>query len=185
MVYPSLGAMGGKIKTLNLRLKRTGIGNEFYRFNVGAGPQQPTAPGRSGREEKNEKPIPEDDHAMSRKAYPNVNAANQYARHVVAGKIPACQYVIDACQRHIDDLSKSQGKKFRYRFDKDLAEERAARFIQLLPHTKVNGHLKGCLLPLNRQLFIICCALDGFIRQQAAPIQRGLYRNPGKNGSQR
>jgi hypothetical protein len=114
---------------------------------------------------------------MSRKAYPNVNAANQYARHVVAGKIPACQYVIDACQRHIDDLSKSQGKKFRYRFDKDLAE-RAARFIQLLPHTKVNGHSNDANHPGTVAIFIICCAFGWVHKGQAAPIQRGLYRNP-------
>ncbi len=41
---------------------------------------------------------------MSRKSYPNVNAANQYARHVVRGTIVACQFVIQACQRHLDDL---------------------------------------------------------------------------------
>lgn len=81
---------------------------------------------------------------MSRKSYPNVNAANQYARDVVRGKIVACQYVIDACQRHIDDIAQEKGRKFRYRFDKDLAEQ-AAKFIQLLPHTKGNGHLSECL----------------------------------------
>ena len=72
---------------------------------------------------------------MSRKSYPNVNAANQYARNVVRGKIPACQFVIQACQRHIDDMAAEKSKKFRYRFDKDMAEK-AAKFIQLLPHTK-------------------------------------------------
>ena len=51
---------------------------------------------------------------MSRKSYPNVNAANQYARNVVRGKIPACQFVIQACQRHIEDMA-----------------EKAAKFIQL------------------------------------------------------
>lgn len=72
---------------------------------------------------------------MSRKSYPNVNAANQYARNVVRGKITACQYVIQACQRHIDDMAAEKSKRFRYRFDKDMAEK-AAKFIQLLPHTK-------------------------------------------------
>ncbi|MDU5267999.1 MAG: terminase large subunit, partial [Escherichia coli] len=58
---------------------------------------------------------------MSRKSYPNVNAANQYARDVVRGKIVACQFVIQACQRHLDDLMAEKSKSFRYRFDKDLA----------------------------------------------------------------
>ncbi|EIU2491592.1 hypothetical protein HEL47_024325, partial [Escherichia coli] len=55
---------------------------------------------------------------MSRKSYPNVNAANQYARDVVRGKIVACQFVIQACQRHLDDLMAEKSKSFRYRFDK-------------------------------------------------------------------
>ncbi len=74
---------------------------------------------------------------MSRKSYPNVNAANQYARDVVRGKIVACQFVIQACQRHLDDLMAEKSKSFRYRFDKDLAE-RAAKFIQLLPLRTAN-----------------------------------------------
>ena len=47
---------------------------------------------------------------MKRKSYPNVNAANQYARDVVRGKIVACQYVISACQRHLDDLAEEKGR---------------------------------------------------------------------------
>ena len=50
---------------------------------------------------------------MSRKFYPNVNAANQYARDVVRGKIVACQFVIQACQRHLDDLMAEKSKSFR------------------------------------------------------------------------
>jgi hypothetical protein len=122
---------------------------------------------------------------MSRKAYPNVNAANQYARHVVAGKIPACQYVIDACQRHIDDLSKSQGKKFRYRFDKDFAE-RAARFIQLLPHTKESGHSNECRSRWNHGNSLLFVAhLGGFIKVPGcADSERSIQKSPGKTGSQ-
>ncbi|QSG19097.1 hypothetical protein IRY59_10520 [Salmonella enterica subsp. enterica serovar Typhimurium] len=82
---------------------------------------------------------------MSRKSYPNVNAANQYARNVVRGKITACQYVIQACQRHIDDMAAEKSKRFRYRFDKDMAEK-AAKFIQLLPHTKGEWAFKRMLI---------------------------------------
>ena len=95
---------------------------------------------------------------MSRKSYPNVNAANQYARDVVRGKIVACQFVIQACQRHLDDLMAEKSKSFRYRFDKDLAE-RAAKFIQLLPHTKGEWAFKRMPITLEPwQLFVICCA---------------------------
>ena len=40
--------------------------------------------------------------------YPNVNAANQYARDIVGGKILACQLTILACQRHLDDLERAK-----------------------------------------------------------------------------
>lgn len=66
-------------------------------------------------------------------SYPNVNAANKYARDVVAGRISACRYVQLACDRHLKDLKKP--KSFPYRFDKDAAE-RVCIFVQKLPHTK-------------------------------------------------
>ena len=80
---------------------------------------------------------------MSRKSYPNVNAANQYARDVVRGKIVACQFVIQACQRHLDDLMAEKSKSFRYRFDKDLAE-RAAKLFSCCRTPRVSGHSNGC-----------------------------------------
>lgn len=73
---------------------------------------------------------------MSRKSYPNVNAANQYARDVVRGKIVACQFVIQACQRHLDDLMAEKSKSFRYRFDKGLAAREA---ISLAAATEEHG----------------------------------------------
>ena len=54
----------------------------------------------------------------ARKSYPYVNVANGYARDVVRGNIPACRYVIQASQRHLDDLAKEKSAKFRFRFDK-------------------------------------------------------------------
>ena len=35
--------------------------------------------------------------------------ATQYARAVVAGKIPTCKWVKQACQRQLDDLAKFKG----------------------------------------------------------------------------
>ncbi len=68
--------------------------------------------------------------------YPNVNAAHKYAREIVSGRIDACKYVKQACQRHLDDLERSKtDKSWGYRFDKDSAE-RACRFMQKLVHTK-------------------------------------------------
>ncbi len=50
--------------------------------------------------------------------YPNVNAANQYARDIVGGKILACQLTVLACQRHLDDLERAKDPHWPYRFDK-------------------------------------------------------------------
>ncbi|ESL89649.1 hypothetical protein L421_01956 [Klebsiella variicola] len=66
--------------------------------------------------------------------YPNVNAANQYARDIVGGKILACQLTVLACQRHLDDLERAKDPHWPYRFDKNKAE-RFLRFAQKMPHT--------------------------------------------------
>ena len=120
---------------------------------------------------------------MSRKSYPNVNAANQYARNVVRGKIPACQFVIQACQRHIDDMAAEKSKKFRYRFDKDMAEK-AAKFIQLLPHTKGEWAFKRMPITLEAwQLFIVCCAFGWVQKGSKLRRFREVYTEiPRKNG---
>ncbi len=120
---------------------------------------------------------------MTRKAYPNVNSANQYARDIVRGKTVACRYVIDACQRHLDDLAKEKTKKFLYRFDKDLAEK-AAKFIQLLPHTKGEWAFKRMPITLEPwQLFIVCSAF-GWVRKGSKLRRfREVYTEiPRKNG---
>lgn len=120
---------------------------------------------------------------MSRKSYPNVNEANQYARDVVRGKIVVCQYVIDACQRHIDDMAQEKSRKFRYRFDKDLAEQ-AAKFIQLLPHTKGEWAFKRMPITLEPwQLFIVCSAFGWVQKGTKLRRFREVYTEiPRKNG---
>lgn len=67
--------------------------------------------------------------------FPAVVQAERFARNVIAGKIPACKYIILACQRHFDDVKKSRSKDYPYKFDKAEAERRIA-FIEMLPHTK-------------------------------------------------
>lgn len=120
---------------------------------------------------------------MTRKSYPNVNAANQYARDVVRGKIVACRYVIDACERHLRDMSQEKVKKFRFRFDRDLAEK-AAKFIQLLPHTKGEWAFKRMPITLEPwQLFIVCSAFGWVHKGTKLRRFREVYTEiPRKNG---
>ncbi|MEV3833490.1 terminase large subunit [Aeromonas allosaccharophila] len=119
----------------------------------------------------------------TRKSYPYVNVANGYARDVVRGKIPACRYVIQACQRHLDDLAKEKSAKFRYRFDKDKAE-RVAKFIQLMPHTKGEWAFKRQTLNLEPwQLFIVCCVFGWVRKGSGLRRYREVYNEiPRKNG---
>ncbi len=119
----------------------------------------------------------------SRKIYSFVNTANQYARDVTKGKISACRYVIQACQRHLDDLAQERDAKFRFRFDKDKAE-RTAKFIQLLPHTKGEWAFKRQLITLEPwQLFIICCAFGWVKKGSGLRRFREVYTEiPRKNG---
>lgn len=64
---------------------------------------------------------------------PHTNEALKYARDVVAGKILACLFVRQACQRQLDDLKRWSGKSGPYYFDK-AAAEKIIKFIEMMPH---------------------------------------------------
>jgi phage terminase large subunit-like protein len=109
--------------------------------------------------------------------------ANQYARAVVAGKVPACKWVKLACKRHLNDLERAKTAAFRFRFDEKKAD-RACKFIEALPHTKGKWAAKGELIVLGPwQVFVVCCLLGwlekgtGFYRFRDA-----LILIPRKNG---
>ncbi|AOR64855.1 terminase large subunit [Pectobacterium wasabiae] len=116
-------------------------------------------------------------------SYPNVNAAQQYAREVISGKIPACKYVIAACQRHFNDIEKAKNKNWPYRFDRDKAE-RACRFIQCLPHTSgkwAKQKLKITLEPWQQFIF---CMVFGWVKKKnkMRRFREAYTEVPRKNG---
>lgn len=118
--------------------------------------------------------------------YPNVNAAAKYARDVVSGRIVACKYVIQACQRHLDDLEKSKSKAYPYRFNKDKAEG-VCRFIQLLPHTKgkwAKKPLKERRISLEPWQLFIHAVLYGWERKKdkRRRFRVAYVEVPRKNG---
>lgn len=47
----------------------------------------------------------------------------EYAKKVVAGKVIAGKSVIQACQRHLDDLKRSKTKDFKFKWDLERSEE--------------------------------------------------------------
>jgi phage terminase large subunit-like protein len=58
-----------------------------------------------------------------------------YAQAVVAGEVPACEWVRLACKRHLDDLERAESGEWAYTFDA-AAGDKVCRFIELLPHVK-------------------------------------------------
>lgn len=116
-------------------------------------------------------------------AYPNVNAAQKYARDVAGGRILACSYVRAACVRHLDDLKASKAKAYPFKFDRDAAE-RVCRFIQKMPHTKgkwARGKQRITLEPW--QLFLFSC-IYGWIRKadKTRRFREAYIEVPRKNG---
>lgn len=77
----------------------------------------------------------------------------QYAKDVVSNKILVCDFVKQACQRHIDDLAKQSTIGFPYKFDTKQAN-RVCEFIELF---KVfEGPLAGKNIELmNWQCFFL------------------------------
>lgn len=102
---------------------------------------------------------------------------------MVAGRIAACKWVRLACQRHLDDLKRSESKESIYRFDR-AAAERVAVFGQLLPHTKGRWAQKRELIKLEPwQLFIFCCVFGWMSKKTGKRRFREAYCEiPRKNG---
>lgn len=78
--------------------------------------------------------------------------ATQYARDVVDGKIIANKYHRLACQRHLDDLVKSEQPDYPYHFSPELIDvngktyrpaQRICAFAELMPHIKGDWALRN------------------------------------------
>lgn len=97
---------------------------------------------------------------------------------MVAGLIPACLYVRQACQRHLDDLGR---KDWAYRFDWE-AGERICEFSTMFPHIK--GELAGQLLRLEGwQEFILSCVFGWVLKHNGKRRFRRVYiEMPRGNG---
>ncbi len=81
--------------------------------------------------------------------------AAKYADDVVAGDIPACLYVVQACQRFQRDAEKIGEEGFPYKLDFKKAEK-WCNFLQTLPHVKGKWAAKNELFVLSPwQVFIV------------------------------
>ena len=116
-------------------------------------------------------------------AYPNVDIANKWAKQVVAGKVPACKWVVLACQRHLDDLKKSKSRDYPYKFEPKLAEKKIL-FIELLPHTKGEWALKRQKIQLEPWQKFGIAVTFGWVRKKDGyrRFRESYWEVPRKNG---
>lgn len=119
----------------------------------------------------------------------NVEAAEAYARDVVADLTPASKWTRLACERHLEDRKREGSEKFGYRFDAPRAE-RVVRFVQLLPHTKGRWAKKNPADPSAHlfklqpwELFIVA-VLFGWLRKgtELRRFRKASIYLPRKNG---
>lgn len=114
-------------------------------------------------------------------------AANEYARAVIAGEIPACKWVKLACQRHVDDLAKSRSKDYPYKFDSARASL-PCEFIECLPHTEgewatPRGRRSNLIKLEPWQIFCVC-VIFGWLRKSnnRRRFREAYIKIPRKNG---
>lgn len=98
-----------------------------------------------------------------------VDKANDYARAVGAGVIPACKELKQACARHLADLERQDSEEFPFHFSVYMAH-RACKFIQALPHVKGRWARDKENLVLGPWQCFIVCSLFGWLR--AGEIRR-------------
>jgi phage terminase large subunit-like protein len=115
--------------------------------------------------------------------------AKRYAQSVVAGDVPACQWVKKACQRQLDDLVRFKGRHALYRFNPVLTDSTGqtyrpannlCAFIELLPHVK--GPLAGQTIELEPwQIFILTTAAGWVDKDGRRRFRRAYIEVPRGN----
>lgn len=97
--------------------------------------------------------------------------ALNYARGVVAGLIPACKFVRQACQRQLDDLDSAP---HGYHFDATKGA-RVCSFVELCPHIKGPLATKGLLLTLEPWQVFILMTVFGWVDDDGNRRFRRVY----------
>ena len=86
--------------------------------------------------------------------------AARYIEGVLSGRIPACRFVRQACERQRRDLEKAKTGKWRYIFSRQAAN-RICRFIECLTHVK--GEKAGEPIHLEPWQVFILTTIFGWI----------------------
>ncbi len=110
--------------------------------------------------------------------------ATGYARDVIAGRIPAGKRVIQAAQRHLDDLARAEkDKEYPFYFSSEHGA-RVCRFIEKLPHTKGQWAARGERIDLGAWQCFIVVVLFGWLRKSDGKrrFRVAYFEIPRKNG---
>jgi len=101
--------------------------------------------------------------------------ATQYARAVVADRIPACKWHRLACQRHLSDLARSAScSTWSYAFNPELTDasgkayrpaERICRFAELMPHIKGDWAAQGQRIVLEDWQVFCLASVFGWVHR--------------------
>ena len=120
---------------------------------------------------------------MSIEARPYAAIAQEYAREVTKGKIPACKSIRLQCQRFLDELKAQKRKGFPFRFDVEKAG-RVCKFIERLPHSKGRwARAKETIRLEPWQIWILCCTFGWLHKSTGLRRFRVLFVVvPRKNG---
>ena len=106
-----------------------------------------------------------------------------YAQGVVSGKVAAGGWVRKAAQRHLDDLTRAEGKRYPYEFNPD-AGARVCRFIEKLPHTKGRWAAQKETVRLEPWQCFLVVVLFGWLKKSNGKrrFQWVYWEIPRKNG---
>ena len=108
--------------------------------------------------------------------------ARQYAEAVVAGEVPSCRRVQQACQRQLNDLARFKGKGSPYLFNPKLTDrsgrnfypaDNLCSFIEHLPHVK--GPLAGEPIHLEPWQVFILTTVFGWVKPDGKRRFRRSY----------
>ena len=119
---------------------------------------------------------------MAKMAESFADKATHYARDVVGGKIKACQYVKQACQRHLDDLKASKKKDFPYRWDENAASK-ICKFASMMVHVKGREWAGKPIVLQPWQCFLLAVPFGWVRKSDGLRRFREMYAEiPRKNG---
>lgn len=109
--------------------------------------------------------------------------AEQYARDVVGGAIPACKSIRLQCERFLEELTRQKKEDFPFTFEPKKVAKICA-FIECLPHTKGKwASSKETLILQPWQIWILACSFGWLRKSDGLRRYRVLYVVvPRKNG---